>query len=89
MAIYIDNLRVEDCKICVDVGEDSNAGADGTLSIYVSGTLATKKDVKLYFPLRKECVEDTPKTGNICKVKAILRGKGSTRQMTQLIKLCN
>jgi len=88
MAIYIDNLRIEGCNVCVDVGEDSNVGTDGILTFYLSGNEFEKKDVKLYFPLQTEYASATPRTGDISKIKAILRAKGLTSQVTQLLQLC-
>lgn len=91
MPIILRNLRIENCEICVDVGDHANQGITGTLKFEISGHLTKEKQVELWYPPRTENIPPTPKTGNVHTVTAILTANGESKHETKplLLQFCS
>jgi hypothetical protein len=88
MPIILRNLRIENCEICVDIGDHANQGIAGILKFEISGESAKEKKVKLFFPPRTECITPTQRDGKIHTVTAILTAGGEVEQETKALLFC-
>ncbi len=87
MPIFVENLRMRDCNIAVDVGDAANEGKTGTLKIYVSGTLQHTSEVVLSFPGHTESFE-ADKDDQNHNVKAKLTAPLEIDNDTKILKFC-
>lgn len=88
MPIIVQNLRMENCDIAVDVGDTANQGTNGTLEIYVSGNKTCSKTVSLFNKLTTVLCP-AERDGNNHNVEAILTTSDETDKDTAVLRFCS
>lgn len=89
MPIILRNLRIENCEICVDVGDYANQGVEGTLRFEISGQPPKERKVNLFYPPRTEGIPPTPRTGKIHTVKATLTAGSESKDEAKPLQFCS
>ena len=91
MGVFVENLRMEECKICCDVWDTKDEGIEATVTAEIEnhGSLV-KNNEKLYAKERTIKFEDTPKLGDTRNVKVILKAAdGRSYDQTKPLYFCS
>lgn len=87
MPIIISNLRLDQCKVKVDIGDTANQGDSATLKLYVGESIQEERSVELYYPPNTETFE-VPRDGLNYHVKAVLTSSDESKDTDRLLSFC-
>ena len=93
MGVIVENLKMEECKISVDVSDTKNEGVKATITAEIKGYQKTlkKENVKLYVEREKIIFDDTPtELGGVRVVTVILKAAdGRSDNQTKPLYFCS